>query len=97
MPAACCCAGACWGAGGGGGVQNVEITQEKDSVTYPTWSAVFQAMHADPSGQAALISQAWAVAAQSGNSALLSNLLCNMNSPAGICQTLDFSGIPFTP
>ncbi len=61
---------------------------------FPTWSAAFSAMLGDPPSQAALIAQAWAAAAQSGNAGLLSTLLCNTSHPTGICQALDFAGIP---
>ena len=59
-----------------------------------SWSEVFYMMAGQPQLQAALIGLAWMTAHDSGNAALLSNLLCNMLHPTGVCQTMDAAGIP---
>lgn len=61
------------------------------------WSDAFLALQGEPAAQAALISLAWNCAAQSRSSALLSNLLCNMLHPTGVCRMLDYAGEPIPP
>jgi hypothetical protein len=58
------------------------------------WSDVFHMMAGQPQLQAALIGLAWIKADESGDMALLSNLLCNTLHPTGVCQTLDAAGVP---
>lgn len=58
------------------------------------WTSVYKQIGVNPSAQAELISIAWQSASVSGNQALLSNLLFNMNHPTGILQTMDYSGVP---
>jgi hypothetical protein len=57
------------------------------------WSSLYYRLQAMPQRQALLIATAWMAAADSGNTALLSNLLCNTLHPTGVLQTLDCSGV----
>ena len=58
------------------------------------WSNAYYTLLGQPKMQAALIGLAWLTGHDSGNAALLSNLLCNMLHPTGVCQTMDAAGIP---
>ncbi len=58
------------------------------------WSNAYNLLTGEPAAQAALISLAWNCAALGGNTALLSNLLCNMLHPTGVFQMLDAAGEP---
>ena len=62
-----------------------------------SWCEVFYMMAGQPQLQAALIGLAWIKANESGDTALLFNLLCNMLHPTGVCQALDFAGVPVPP
>lgn len=62
-----------------------------------SWSNLFYMMSGRPQLQAALIGLAWITAKESGDIALVSNLLCNMMHPTGVCQALDFAGVPVPP
>ena len=59
-----------------------------------SWSNLFYMMSGRPQLQAALIGLAWITAKESGDIALVSNLLCNMMHPTGVCQALDLAGVP---
>lgn len=61
------------------------------------WSDVFYMMSGRPQLQAALIGLAWIKANESGDLALVSNMLCNTMHPTGVCQALDFAGVPVPP
>ena len=58
------------------------------------WINAYCTLLGQPKMQAGLIGRAWMTAHDSGNAALLSNLLCNMLHPTGVCQTMDAAGIP---
>jgi hypothetical protein len=62
-----------------------------------SWSNLFYMMSWHPQLQAALIGPAWIKAQESGDMALISNLLCNTLHPTGLCQALDFAGVPVPP
>ena len=59
-----------------------------------SWVTLFRFLDDAPLMQANVVGVAWIQAAQSGNEALVSNLLDNHDGPAGICLALDEYGIP---
>ena len=57
------------------------------------WTSLYYKLQAMPQRQALLVATAWMAAVDSGNIALLSNLLCNTLHPTGVLQVLDYSGV----
>lgn len=71
------------------------LAQMNESVPIDrSWSKSLQLLQGRPRTQAALVAAGWNLAAQSGSSALLLDLLANHNGPHGICQALDWAGMP---
>lgn len=58
-----------------------------------TWTSLYYMLQAMPQRQALLVAAAWKAAVDSGNAALLSNLLCNTLHPTGVTNMLDYSGV----
>ena len=61
------------------------------------WTSLYYRLQAMPQRQALLVATAWMAAVDSGNTALLSNLLCNTLHPTGVLQVLDCSGVELPP
>ncbi len=58
-----------------------------------TWTSLYYMLQAMPQRQALLVAAAWKAAVDSGNAALLSNLLCNTLHPTVVTNMLDYSGV----
>lgn len=60
-----------------------------------SWAELYR-MHSDIDSveMCLVMSELWRVAADSGDVALVSNLLANQNSPSGACYAMDSAGIP---
>ena len=61
------------------------------------WTDAYNLLMGFESHQAMLLSMAWGCAAEWKDSALLSNLLCNMLKPYDVCYRLDCAGVPIPP